>query len=148
MIMIEKASRRQTGSAASGIRERKRDAFLTSPCSLPDPTRRLPAFSILHRQRTWNWLGLFIFLEFFNLKCQLSSPSIPGIRLKVEDFALSTYRLAFQMHGQSETKEGGFFFPHRRGWMLSPNCLYIKKIAHFLLFNFFLPWYPVLAALV
>ena len=44
--------------------------------------------------------------------CQLSSPFIPGIRLKAEDscgIALSTYLLAFRMHGQSETKERGVF---------------------------------------
>ena len=32
-------------------------ALLISPFSLPDPTRRLPAFSILHWQRAWNRLS-------------------------------------------------------------------------------------------
>ena len=38
MRTIEKASGRQAGSAASGIRERKGEGG-TSPFSLPDPTR-------------------------------------------------------------------------------------------------------------
>jgi len=46
----EKASGRQAGSTANGIRERKRRGR-TSPFSPPDPTRRPPAFVILRTDR-------------------------------------------------------------------------------------------------
>jgi len=45
---IEKASGRQAGSAASGIREKKGDG-------LPDPANR----PRLHCQRAWNRLALY-----------------------------------------------------------------------------------------
>ena len=49
MRAIEKASGRQAGSAASGIRERKGEGG--PPFSLPDPARPPPAFSIVRTDR-------------------------------------------------------------------------------------------------
>ena len=53
MWTIEKASGRQGGSAASGIREKKGEGgrLLTSPFSLPDPAYRPAAFSIVLTDR-------------------------------------------------------------------------------------------------
>ena len=54
-LWVSEDDQNQAGSAASGERDpAEKRTGRSSPFSLPDPTRRLPALSILHSQRAWN----------------------------------------------------------------------------------------------